>query len=64
MSRTFGLSNSNSMVLIFSAALAVCGRIAVPDAGITNAWVQPRVAIAKAQVVFIVKGVFVRWLRE
>lgn len=52
---TFGLSNSNSMVLIFSAALAVCGRRAVQDAGMTNAWAQPSVAIAKAQAVFMVE---------
>ena len=53
---TFAESFSNSMVLIFSAALAVCGRATALPAGMTKAWAQPRVTIAKAQAVFMFIG--------
>ncbi len=52
---TFGLSFSNSIVLIFSAGLAVCGRTVVRAPGMTKAWAQPRVTRAKAQAVFMIQ---------
>lgn len=54
--RTFAESLSNSIVLIFSAALAVDGRATARVEGRTKALAQPRAAIAKAQVVFMLCG--------
>lgn len=62
---TFGLSFSNSIVLIFSAALAVCGRTTEWAAGMTKAWAQPIVTIAKAQAVFMIRSRGgAAWLRD
>lgn len=55
----FGLSSSNSIVLIFSAGRAVSARTTVRAAGTTKALAQPRVtsAIAQAAFMVVVKGV-------